>query len=76
MFNRSLLFNRLEREAPKFTLWSFEHFLTCVEEKNLLLALNGDSLPKKLISSDFQDGISEILVIVSKCARLADLVRN
>lgn len=67
--------NRLEKEAPNFTLWSFQHFLECVEEKYLLQSIECGGLPQKLVHSDFQDGIAELLLIISKNAKLENLVK-
>ena len=72
----SISLYRLEREASKYTLVSFQTFLRCTEAHHLLNALEGGSLIKKLISREFDDGIGELVLIMSKNCKLEDLVIN
>ena len=74
MFNMNHF--RLEREASKYTLVSFQTFLRCTEAHHLINALEGDSLIKKLISREFDDGIGELVFIMSKNCKLEDLVKT
>lgn len=72
-FENSFLTSNSSADPSKVTLWAFEAFLKNTEKRNLLEDFSSGLFLKMITDDDFEDGISELVMILCKNSYMKEL---